>query len=117
MSGTCLCVLCMYWYCMCGVRIMGNVCSVSGVALWDVCLAFVWHLWGFCVHSVCVIVWWCMCNVCVCGMCGVYLVFVACMSVGGVCVSGSVCVCYGCVRCLCDIFVWYRSVECVVYEV
>lgn len=46
----------------------GNVCSISGVSLWVVCMAFVWHLWGFCVCNVCIIVW-CMSDVCVCGMC------------------------------------------------
>lgn len=78
-----------------------------------ICVAFVGFL------CVCVIVWR-ICDVCVCGMCGVYLVFVACMSVGSVCGSGSVYVCYlcvVCVRCMCEVFVWYGSGECVVYEV
>lgn len=43
-----------------------------------------------------------------CGTCGVYLVFVVCMSVGIVCVFGSVCVCYIHIvcgmRCMCDEF-------------
>lgn len=56
-----------------GATVIGHVCAASGVPLWCGCLAFVWHLWGFFVCSICVIVCACVMSVgvsmCVCMVC------------------------------------------------
>lgn len=75
-GSVCVCVVSVWYLCMCGV--VSVVCVYVWCSKYGVCVC-VWCLW-------CVCVWYGKCVVC--GLCGVW-----CMYVGCVCVVSVGCVC------------------------